>query len=100
MAKAAAKANRQGARAGLLTKVLILALLVGMGWTLYRQQGRVAEAQAQLDQLNGEVQALQQENDALAKDISEGVTQEKLEELAREHGYAKSGERIFIDVSN
>ena len=101
MAKAAAKAKKQRTRTGLLTKVLILALLVGMGWQLYRLRDQVEDAQTQRDQLAGEVAAQQQENDALAKDIAEGTTSEKMQEIAREQlGMVAPGERVFYDVSN
>ena len=47
------------------------------------------------------MQAQQQENDALAADIAEGGTQEKMEEIARETlGLVYPGERVFIDKSN
>lgn len=101
MAKAAAKAKKQRTRTGLLTKVLILALLVGMGWQLHRLRDQVADAQESRDVLAGEVAAQQQENDALAKDIAEGATSEKMQEIAREQlGMVEPRERVFCDVSN
>lgn len=102
MAKKAANGKKQCARTGLLTKVLILALLAGMGFQLYHLRDQVENAQASRDQLASQVAAQQQENDALASDIAEGATPEKMEELAREKlGYVrKSGEIVFDDVSN
>ena len=44
---------------------------------------------------------VKQANDALAADIAEGNTQEKMEEIARDElGYVSPGERVFIDTSN
>lgn len=100
MAKAA-KQKKQRTRASLLTKVLVLVLLASIGWQLLHLQEQVHAAESQRDQLAGQVAAKQQENDALAADIAEGATQEKIEELARDElGLVKDGERVFVDTSN
>ena len=88
-------------RASVFTTLLLLALLVGLGVTLHRQQAAVVRAQSEKAALEAQVQSQQQENAALAEDIAEGPTQEKMEEIAREQlGYVEQGERVFYDVSN
>ena len=88
-------------RASLLTRVLILVLLAGIGWQLFHLQDEVRAAEAEKEQLAVQVQAKQQENDALAADIAQGSTQEKMEELARQElGLVYPGERVFYDTSN
>ncbi len=100
MAKKAAQ-KKQRARASVLTKLLILVLLVGLGVTLHRQQARLETAQAAAAELHEQVESLQQKNDALASDIEEGTTQEKMEELARDQlGMVAPGERVFYPTSN
>ena len=95
------KQPRQRVRASLFTKVLILVLLVGIGWQLVRLRDQVETAEAEKARLETQIQAQQQENDALAADIAEGNTQEKMEEIARETlGLVYPGERVFIDKSN
>ena len=95
------KQPRQRVRASLFTKVLILVLLVGIGWQLVRLRDQVEAAEAEKSRLETQIQAQQQENDALAADIAEGNTQEKMEEIARETlGLVYPGERVFIDKSN
>ena len=95
------KQPRQRVRASLFTKVLILVLLVGIGWQLVRLRDQVEAAEAEKARLETQIQAQQQENDALAADIAEGGTQEKMEEIARETlGLVYPGERVFIDKSN
>ena len=95
------KQPRQRVRASLFTKVLILVLLVGIGWQLVRLRDQVEAAEAEKARLETQIQAQQQENDALAADIAEGNTQEKMEEIARETlGLVYPGERVFIDTSN
>ena len=78
------KQPRQRVRASLFTKVLILVLLVGIGWQLVRLRDQVEAAEAEKARLETQIQAQQQENDALAADIAEGNTQEKMEEIARD----------------
>lgn len=101
MAEKTGKTSSRRTRASVLTKILILALLVGLGFQLYRQQSQVRDAQGELDALKAQVETQQQENDALSQDIAEGPTQEKMEEIAREQlGMVSPGERVFYDVSN
>ena len=90
------KQPRQRVRASLFTKVLLLVLLVGIGWQLVRIHDQVEAAVAEKARLETQIQAQQQENDALAADIAEGPTEEKIEEIARDElGYVKPGEYIF-----
>lgn len=90
--------KRRLLRAGLLTKFLLLALLLGIGWQLYRLQDQVEAAQAEKDRLAAQVEVQRQENDALSADIAEGGTQEKMEEIARnELGMVFPGEYVLCD---
>lgn len=101
MAQKHGKGKKQRVRAGLLTKFVILALLAGLGWQLLQLKGQVEQAQVQRTSLEQQVNALQEENDALEADIAEGATQEKMEDLAREKlGVVSPNERVFYDVSN
>ena len=95
------KQPRQRVRASLFTKVLLLVLLMGIGWQLVRIHDQVEAAVEEKARLEAQIQAQQQETDALAADIAEGGTQEKMEEIARETlGLVYPGERVFIDKSN
>lgn len=103
MARAAhgTKKHRRPLRTGFLTKLLLLVLLLGIGWQLFRLQDQVASAQAEKEQLAAQVEARRQENDALAADIAEGNTQEKMEEIARnELGMVYPGEYVLCDGVN
>ena len=83
-------------KAGLLTKIVIVVLLAAMGWQLYDLRGQLQAAEAEKAADQQQVEAQQQENDALAADIAEGPTEEKIEEIARnELGYVKPGEYVF-----
>ena len=77
-------------------KVVIVALLVALGWKVYDLRGQLQVAQAEKEAYARQVEEQQQANDALAADIAEGPTAEKIEEIARnELGYVKSGEYVF-----
>ena len=101
MAKQAKTAKRQRIGGGLGTRLLLLVLLVAIGWQLYSLRDQVAQAREDRDRLATQVAAQQQENDALAADIAQGGTQEKMEEIARDElGLVAPGEYVFYDVSN
>lgn len=101
MANGKQGAKRRILRAGPLTKILLLVLLIGIGWQLYRLQSQVADAQTERDLLAAEVEVKRQENDALSADIAAGNTQEKMEEIARnELGMVFPGEYVLCDGVN
>lgn len=96
-----AKTPKKRQKAGFLTKVLLLALLLGLGVQLYRMQDRIAAAQAERQQLSTQVAELHQENEALSRNIENGENQELMEKIAREElGLVNPGEKVFYDVSN
>ncbi len=92
---------KRRAGAGLLTRVLLVLLLAGIGWQLYGLRDQVESARADRERLAAQVEAKRQENDALAADIAQGSTPEKMEEIAREDlGLVYPDEYVFYDVSN
>lgn len=83
-------------RSSLPTRVIILLLLAGALIQLWHLSGQVAAAAAQREELEEEVAQIQRENSALAADIAEGSTTEKMKELARsELDYVEPGEYVF-----
>lgn len=101
MAKKEHAGKKPRPRAGLLTKVVILVLLAAIGWQLCDLQDQVESAQAERDRYAAQVAEKQRENDALKADIAEGVTPEKVEEIARDElGYVTPGEYVIYDTSN
>lgn len=86
---------------GILIQLLILLILGAVGWELWAMQQQVHAARTQQEALQEQARQLQEENAALEKDIQEGATQDKMEELARSGlGLAKSNEYIFYDRQN
>ena len=88
------KQRRRGS--GLAVRLIVVLLLAGMGWQLYTLQSQVAAAEAEKARYETAVETLRRENDALAADIAEGTTDEKMEEIARrELGVVTPGEYVF-----
>ena len=86
---------------GLGMKLVLALLLVMVGWQFYSLQGQVAAAEEEKARYESQVEALRQENDALAADIEEGATEEMMEQIARkELGVVTPGEYVFSHRGN
>jgi len=83
-------------RAGLLTKLLIVILLAALACEVFTLREKVSGAEAEKARIAALVEGKRQENDALAADIEEGCTPEKMQEIARrELGWALPDEYVF-----
>ena len=82
-------------RAGLLTKLVIVVLLVYLATSLLDLRGQIQSVQEERDTLEQQVEANQQLEDA----IENSDDPETLERVAREKGYVKEGETLYIDVA-
>ena len=93
-----ASAKRSGI-AGILVKLVLIALLIYAGVTLYNLQQQIQSAKEQEIQLTAQVQDLEDRNSALRADIAAAGDQEKLEDVARDElGMVQSGEKVFYDT--
>ena len=85
--------------AGMLAKLVLIALAVYAGITLYQLQGLIQTAREKETYLTAQVQSLTDKNDALRSDIASAGDPEKLESVARSAlGMVKSGEKVFYDT--
>ena len=87
-------------RAGFLTKIVVLFLLIYMATTLLDLRGQIQTAQAQRDALSQQVTDQRLENQALADAIENSDDPEMLEQVARDKGYVKKDEILIYDVAN
>ena len=87
-------------RAGFLTKIVVLALLIYMVTSLLDLRGQIQGVQDQRDGLAQQVTAQQLENQKLADAIAHSDDPEMLEQVARDKGFVKEGEDLFVDVAN
>ena len=87
-------------RAGYLTKIVVLALLIYMATSLLDLRGQIQTAQVQRDTLARQVSDQRLENQELEAAIENSDDPDMLESVARDKGYVKSGETLYIDVAN
>lgn len=87
-------------QAGFLTKIVILILLVYMATSLLNLRGQIEETQRLRDSLAQKVSSQQVENQKLADAVEHSDDPAMMEQVAREKGYVKQGEVLYIDVAN
>ena len=87
-------------RAGFLTKIVVLALLIYMAISLLDLRGKIQSVQAERDALVRQVTDQRLENQELSDAIANSDDPEMLERVARDRGYVKQDETLFIDVAN
>lgn len=87
-------------RAGFLTKIVVLALLIYMATSLMDLRGRIQTMEHERDGLGQQVTDQRLENQKLAEAIANSDDPEVLEQVARDKGYVAQGEELYIDVAN
>ena len=87
-------------QAGFLTKIVILALLIYMAISLLDMQNQLQETRALKEALERQVASQQIENQRLADAVENSDDPAMIEQVAREKGYVKQGEVLYIDVAN
>ena len=88
-------------KAGLLTKLVVLALLIYLSITLLDLRGQIREAEAERDARQQEVDQQLQTNMALSSMLEKSEDPEALEDLARDRlDLVKPGEKVFSDVGD
>lgn len=100
MAKKKATTKKKGVKSSFITKVIILAALVFVGVQVYLLHGRISEAKAEEAALAAQISLQQQENDSLRRQLESADDPALIEEIARDDGMVKPGEKVFYDVSN
>lgn len=86
-----------GARAGILTKIVVFGLLIYLSTYLLNLQSQIAETEAEEARLAQEVLEQTQINAQLADDIANSDDPERIQSIAREKlGLVLPGEKIFI----
>ena len=87
-------------RAGLVTKVVIVVLMVYMAVSLLNLRTQIQTAQNQKDLLTAQVAAQKLDNQQLTEAIENSDDPAMLESVARDKGYVKPGETLYVDVAN
>lgn len=88
-------------RASLITKIVILALVVYAGITLFSLRQQTADAEGKRSELQQQVDKALQENSELEYDIEHSTDPEIIEDIAKSDiGLVKPGEKIFYDIGD
>ena len=87
-------------RAGFLTKIVILALLIYMATALLDMRGEIRQTQSLRDSLAGQVEGAKVENDRLSEAIANSDDPDVMEQVARDKGYVREDEVLYIDVAD
>ena len=83
-------------KAGFLTKIVVLALLIYLATSLLNLRAQLQVHLEQRDALSGQVEQLAQENTRLADAIENKDDPDVLEAVARDKGFAKADEKLFV----
>lgn len=87
-------------QAGFLTKIVVLILLIYMTTSLIDMLGQIQDVQSQRDALAKEVSEYQLENQELGEYIANSDDPDVLEQAARDRGYVKANEDLYVDIAN
>lgn len=86
--------------AGFLTKIVVLVLMIYMATSLLNLLGQLKTVQAQRDTLEQQVTSQQLDNQRLSDAIENSDDPDMLEQVAREKGFVRQGEELYIDVAS
>lgn len=87
-------------RAGLITKVVIMVLMIYMTVSLLSLRTQIQTAEGQRDELAAQVAEQKMDNQELTEAIENSDDPAMLESVARDKGYVKPGETLYVDVAN
>lgn len=88
-------------KAGLLTKIVVLALLIYMSITLLDLRSQIRTAEAERDARQQAVNEQLQTNAALSGMLEQSDDPSALEDIARDRlGLVKPGEKVFYDIGD
>lgn len=86
-------------RAGFLTKLVIVVLLIYMATSLLDLRGKIQATLQEQEALTQQVEDQTLANQQLQEAIENSDDPDTLERVAREKGYVKEGETLYIDVA-
>ncbi len=87
-------------RAGFLTKIVVLALLIYMATSLLDLRGQIQQTQSLRNDLAQQVTRMELANSQLSEAIADSDDPAVMEQVARDKGYVREDEVLYIDVAN
>ncbi len=87
----------QTKKAGFLTKIVVMVLLIYLATTLLDLRGRITSVRAERNALTQQVAAQSQRNAELADAVDNSNDPERISDVAREKlGLVEPGEKVFV----
>ena len=87
-------------RAGFLTKIVVLALLIYLATSLLDLRSQIRETESLRNSLAEKVSSVELENRRLSDAIADSDDPATMEQVARDKGYVQQGEPLYVDVAN
>lgn len=87
-------------RAGFLTKIVVLALLIYLATSLLDLRSQIRETEGLRNSLAQKVSSVELENRRLSEAIADSDDPAVMEQVARDKGYVQQDETLYIDVAN
>ena len=87
-------------RAGFLTKIVVLALLIYLATSLLDLRSQIRETESLRNSLAQKVSSVELENRRLSEAIADSDDPDVMEQVARDKGYVQQDETLYIDVAN
>ena len=101
MARRRSGTKRKPRHVNVVVIVLVLVILAAMGWRLNGLRAQLETARFERDRYQDQVDVMERKNASLSADIEEGVTEEKIEDIARNDlGMVLPGEYVFYNTGN
>lgn len=91
---------RRKRRTSVVVKALLFCFALYATVTLVQLQLDINKKNNELDELQQEIEAVKSENDELRESLEQGTSDTYIASIARDNGYAVSGERVMIDTSS
>ena len=87
-------------RAGFLTKIVVLALLIYLATSLLDLRSQIRETESLRNSLAEKVSSVELENRRLSDAIADSDDPATMEQVARDKGYVQQDETLYIDVAS
>lgn len=87
-------------KAGFLTKLIVLTLLIYMATSLLNLRTQLQTYQEEKSDLAVQVAQVKQENAELSNAIENKDDPDVLEAVARDKGFVKAGEELFVGIAS
>ena len=101
MARRRNRTERKPRHISVIVIILVAVFVVAMGWRLHGLRKQLETARFERDRYQEEVAKLKKEYEDLSADLQEGITEEKVEDIAHnELGMVRPDEYIFYNNGN